>query len=183
MSTQWLYDRLAIEWQQWLPGAAQQSTIRRGGHYTVLAQPGFRIIAMNNMDCYNFNFWLLYTRNEAVFHLQWLHDTLLAAERANERVHLIYHIPSGGGSCFKWWSREFRRIVDRFHRIISGQFTGHSHRDEFNIFYASGNHNFAINYNWNGGATTTFSNVNPNYAVYFVDRTLFVSTGPTVFKS
>lgn len=74
----------------------------------------------------------------------------------------------------RFWSREYRRIIDRFHRIISGQFMGHSHRDEFNVFYAR-NTDFAINYAWNGGATTTYSNVNPNYILYYVDRTIFVS--------
>lgn len=52
---------------------------------------------------------------------------------------------------------------------------GHSHRDEFNVFYANANINFAVNYAWNGGATTTYSNVNPNYILYYVDRTLYVS--------
>jgi sphingomyelin phosphodiesterase len=75
----------------------------------------------------------------------------------------------------RWWSREFRRIIERFHRIVQGQFMGHSHRDEFNVFYANANINFAINYAWNGGATTTYSNVNPNYILYYVDRTIYVS--------
>jgi REP element-mobilizing transposase RayT len=117
----------------------------------------------------------MYTRDEAIHQMQWLHDTLLAAERAGEYVHLLYHIPSGGGSCIRWWSREFRRVVERFHNTISAQFTGHSHVDEFNVFHAAGNTNFAINVNWNGGATTTFSNVNPNYIKYYVDTTMFVS--------
>ncbi|KAG5672942.1 hypothetical protein PVAND_003029 [Polypedilum vanderplanki] len=170
LSVQWLYDYTATAWSSWLPAAAQ-ATIRRGGYYTVLHRPGFRIIALNNNDCYIYNWWILYSRDELRLQLQWLHDTLLAAEAAGERVHLLHHIPSGGGSCMRWWSREFRRIIERFHRIIQGQFVGHSHRDEFNVFYATANTNFAINYAWNGGATTTYSNVNPNYIKYFVDVT------------
>jgi hypothetical protein len=50
---------------------------------------------MNNNNCYIYDWWLMYTRAEAAFQLQWLHDTLLAAEAAGERVHLLYHIPSG----------------------------------------------------------------------------------------
>lgn len=117
----------------------------------------------------------MYDRAEVVNQMTWLHNTLLAAESAGEKVHILKHIGSGGGSALRWWSREYRRVIDRFHRIISGQFTGHSHRDEFVVYYARDNVNFAINYEWNGGATTTYSNVNPNYALYYVDRTLFVS--------
>ncbi|XP_070497838.1 sphingomyelin phosphodiesterase-like [Chironomus tepperi] len=171
LSVHWLYEHAASAWASWLPASAL-TTVRAGGYYTVLNRPGFRIIAMNNNDCYVYNWWILYSRNEVAAQLQWLHNTLLAAEAANEYVHIVHHIPSGGGSCLRWWSREYRRIIDRFHRIISGQFMGHSHRDEFNVFYAR-NTDFAVNYAWNGGATTTYSNVNPNYVVYHVDNQIF----------
>jgi hypothetical protein len=117
----------------------------------------------------------MYSRDEAIHHLNWLHDTLLAAEAAGEKVHILAHIFPGGNSCFRWWSQNYRRIVERFHRIISGQFNGHSHRDDFNIYYASNNINLAINYAWNAGATTTYTDLNPSYSLYYVDRVLFVS--------
>jgi sphingomyelin phosphodiesterase len=109
----------ATTWQRhgWLSGDAV-NTVRAGGFYTVLVRPGFRIIGLNNNDCYIYNWWVMYSRNEAQSNMQWLHDTLLAAERNNERVHILKHIPSGGGSCFKFWSREYRRVIDRFHMII-----------------------------------------------------------------
>lgn len=151
-----------------------QATIRRGGYYTVLHNPGFRIIALNNNDCYRYNWWVMYSRDEVASQLQWLHNTLLAAENANEKVHILTHIFPGGGSCFRWWSQQYRRVIERFHQTISGQFYGHSHRDDFSVFYANNNINLAINNAWNGGATTTYSNINPNYAFYYVDRVLYV---------
>jgi hypothetical protein len=54
VSTQWLYKLAADLWSQWLPVEAKE-TILRGGFYTALAQPGFRIIALNNNVCYTFN--------------------------------------------------------------------------------------------------------------------------------
>jgi hypothetical protein len=159
---------------QFLPPSTQP-TIRRGGYYTVLHSPGFRIIALNNNDCETYNFYNMYSRDEVINQLNWLHNTLLAAEAAGEKVHIVTHIFPGGGSCFRWWSQNYRRLIERFHRIISGQFYGHSHADEFNVFYANDNINLAINYAWNGGSTTTYSNWNPNYVVYYVDRVLFVS--------
>lgn len=117
----------------------------------------------------------MYSRTEIAENLQWLHTTLLAAEANHERVHILKHIPSGGGSCFKFWSREYRRIIDRFHMIIGAQFEGHSHRDEFEIFYDSPTAQHAVNVAWNGGSATAFGAVNPNYVLYRVDRTHYVS--------
>ncbi|CAO1438478.1 unnamed protein product [Diamesa hyperborea] len=172
ISTQWLYDYSANAWNSWLPASALQ-TVRRGGYYTVSPFPGFRVIAINNNDCYTFNFWILYSRDEIAEQLQWLHDTLLAAERAGEKVHILAHVPSGEGSCYKPWSREYRRVIDRFHMTISAQFNGHTHLDEFNVFYSSSDARHAVNVAWNGGGTTPYHWVNPNYIMYYVDRQIY----------
>jgi sphingomyelin phosphodiesterase len=78
----------------WISGN-EVNTVRAAGYYTTLIRPGFRLIALNNNDCYIYNWWVMYSRTEIQATMQWLHDTLLAAERANERVHIIKHIPSG----------------------------------------------------------------------------------------
>lgn len=54
VSTQWLLDLAAEEWSRWLPNATQ-TTIRRGGYYTVLVNEGFRIVALNSNVCYTLN--------------------------------------------------------------------------------------------------------------------------------
>mgnify|MGYP002655320114 CR=1 FL=1 len=166
----------ADTWQRhgWLSGTAI-NTVRAGGYYTALVRPGWRVIGLNNNDCYIYNWWVMYSRTEIQANLQWLHNTLLAAEQANERVHILKHIPSGGGSCFKYWSREYRRIIDRFHMIIGAQFNGHSHLDEFEIYYDSPIAQHAVNVAWNGGGATAYHSVNPNYILYYVDRVHYVS--------
>lgn len=132
------------------------------------------MIGLNNNVCATYNWWLLYSRSDALHSIQWLHDTLLAAERANERVHILKHHPAGGGGCVQFWSREYRRVIDRFHRTIGAQFTGHSHRDEFEIFYDSATSTHAINVAWNGGAATGYVGINPNYVLYHVDPVHYV---------
>lgn len=104
-------------------------------------------------------------------HLQWLHDTLLEAEANEEMVHILIHRPNGGGDTYRFWSREYTRIIDRFHHIITGQFCGHSHKNELHLFYDRANASYATNVIYNGGSLTTFSFVNPNYVVYYVDKT------------
>lgn len=175
-STQWLYTFLANEWAKWLPESAL-TTVRAGGYYTILVKPGFRIITINNNDCYTYNWWLLYEPSFPRTQLQWLHDTLLAAERAGEKVHILGHVPPGDSTCFKVYSREYRRIVERFWNTISAQFAGHTHADEFNIFYSRQNPSQALNVMWNGGSTTAFNDVNPNYRMYTMDQTTYQING------
>uniref|UniRef100_A0A182P3A7 Sphingomyelin phosphodiesterase n=1 Tax=Anopheles epiroticus TaxID=199890 RepID=A0A182P3A7_9DIPT len=166
-STNWLYHLSADLWSQWLPRAAEQ-TIRLGGYYTALVRPGFRVIALNNNDCYTFNWWILFQPDALKGQLQWLHDVLLQAERANEKVHILAHLPISS-DCFSVWQREYRRILERFRDTISAQFHGHTHKDEFNVFYGSENPEFAVGVAWNGGSGTTHTDVNPNYVVYYVN--------------
>lgn len=174
LSSAWIYDFHSTAWANFLP-AETSETVLRGGFYSVSPLPGFRIIAMNNNLCYVNNHWILYDPSYLAEHLQWLHDELLAAETANEKVHILAHVPSGTGTCFNIWAREYRRIVERFHDIISGQFNGHTHRNEFNVFYSLENPQYAINSAFNGGSATAYSNVNPNIVVYTVDDNNYVS--------
>uniref|UniRef100_A0A182ITL9 Sphingomyelin phosphodiesterase n=1 Tax=Anopheles atroparvus TaxID=41427 RepID=A0A182ITL9_ANOAO len=166
-STNWLYHLSADLWSHWLPRATQQ-TIRLGGYYTALVRPGFRVIALNNNDCYTFNWWILYQPDALRTQLQWLHDVLLQAERAGEKVHILAHLPISS-DCFSVWQREYRRILERFRDTVSGQFHGHTHKDEFNVFYGAEQPQYAVGVAWNGGSGTAHTNVNPNYVVYYVN--------------
>ncbi|KAH8278475.1 hypothetical protein KR018_003847 [Drosophila ironensis] len=166
VSTKWLYEHLYNDWSKWLPEETKE-TILKGGYYTVSPKKGFRIISLNSNDCYTDNFWLYHSGTDKIPQLQWFHDTLLAAEKAGEYVHVLTHIPSGDGTCWSVWAREFSRCVTRFSSTISGIFTGHSHKDEIFVYYSEEGH--ATGIAWNGGAVTPYSNKNPNYRVYDLD--------------
>ena len=47
-------------------------------------------------------------------HLQWLVNELQAAELAEEKVWILGHIPPGDTDCLPTWSRNYRRIINRF---------------------------------------------------------------------
>lgn len=108
--------------------------------------------------------------------LQWLYETLLNAEKMNEYVHILGHVPPNTASCVYAWNREYNKIVIRFAHIINGQFFGHTHRDEFNIFYSNNENNesMAVNVAWNGGSGTSFIGLNSNYRIYFAAPETFV---------
>ena len=65
------------------------------------------------MNNWLFDRWLFYNPKDQDGQLQWLAETLLQAEAAGEKVHILGHIPSGDSQCYRTWSREFHKIVDR----------------------------------------------------------------------
>ncbi|XP_058443150.1 sphingomyelin phosphodiesterase 1-like isoform X2 [Malaya genurostris] len=173
LNSKYLYDYITNEWVEWLDDESVNDTLAEGGYYSILSPLGHRVIALNNNFCFVRNYWLLFSNDYFVQHLQWLHDILLLAEHAGEKVHILGHLPSYDNNCYIGWTREYRKIVERFAHIIQGQFNGHSHVDEFNVYYRKDDPTAAVNVAWNGGATTTFSQKNPNYKVFYVDRVSF----------
>lgn len=116
--------------------------------------------------------WLHYKPNYMKDQLEWLRDTLKAAETGGEKVHILGHVPPNNYASAYVWNREYRRVVLRYAHIISGQFNGHTHRDEFSIFYSE--HDVAVNVAWNGGSGTTYAALNSNYRIYHANSKNFV---------
>ena len=58
--------------------------------------------------------WLLINSTDPGNQLNWLIKELQSAENAGEKVHIIGHIPPGHSDCFKTWSYNFHKIVNRF---------------------------------------------------------------------
>lgn len=178
LSSEWVYDFHANQWAGSILPEETRETIRNGGYYTVLAREGLRIIALNNNECFHINHWMIYDPSYLTVQLNWLNEQLFAAEEAGEKVHILLHLPGGEGTCLNAWTREYRRIVDRYWDTISAQFNGHTHRDEFYVFYDLDNPDFAVNVEFNGGSVSPYFDVNPNYIVYNVDDNNFVSISP-----
>ncbi|XP_066583446.1 sphingomyelin phosphodiesterase-like [Prorops nasuta] len=166
-SMEWLYRTLADLWigYGWLPESTR-ATVLKGGYYTVSPRQGFRIISLNNNLCYVYNWWLFYQPQDPSDQLQWLADTLLKAENDAEFVHILAHIPPGDADCFSTCRREYLKIINRFKHIVTAQFNGHTHNDELQVIYEAQSLAKPINVAWNGGSTTTFANLNPNYKIY-----------------
>ncbi|KAH8271353.1 hypothetical protein KR018_007389 [Drosophila ironensis] len=163
LKVDWLYQHVWSLWKKWLPAEAE-ATVLQGGYYTTTPIEGHRIVALNSMDCYLYNWWLYYNATLIKGQLQWFHDTLLAAETAGETVHVLTHIPSGDGDCWSEWATEYNRVLTRFSNIITGVFSGHTHKDEMNLHYSDEGHATVIN--WNGGSLTPYTHTNPNYRIY-----------------
>jgi len=171
----WLYDELDLLWRRWLPDSTSP-TVRRGAFYSVLASPGFRIISLNMNYCNNKNWWLLLNSTDPAQELQWLIYELQSAELKGEKVHILGHIPPGHSDCLKVWSHNYYRIVNRYEATIAGQFFGHTHFDEFEVFYDETYRGRASSVAYIGPSVTPYYGLNPGYRIYHVDGNYAGST-------
>lgn len=165
-SSQWLYEAMAKAWEPWLPADALH-TLRIGGFYALTPRPGLRLISLNMNFCSRENFWLLINSTDPAGQLQWLVEELQAAENRGDKVHIIGHIPPG--HCLKSWSWNYYKIIARYENTLAGQFFGHTHVDEFEIFYDEETLSRPLAVAFLGPSATTFINLNPGYRVYQID--------------
>ncbi|XP_051973403.1 sphingomyelin phosphodiesterase-like [Xyrauchen texanus] len=166
LSSQWLYDTMAKEWAHWLPKDALE-TIRHGGFYTAEVERGLRVVSLNMNFCARENFWLMVNSTDPADQLQWLIHILQQAENKGEKVHIIGHIPPG--LCLSSWSWNYYHIVNRYESTITGQFFGHTHVDEFQMFYDEETLSRPLGVAFIAPSVTTYVNLNPGYRVYYVD--------------
>ena len=57
----------------------------------------------------------------------------------------------------------------RFENTIMAQFYGHTHNDEFIVFYDSATNSRATNIGFLSPSVTTYKGLNPSYRLYTVD--------------
>ncbi|XP_067010810.2 sphingomyelin phosphodiesterase [Anabrus simplex] len=164
----WLYDELDSQWRKWLP-ASVSPTVRRGAFYSVLVRPGFRVISLNMNYCNNKNWWLLINSTDPAKELQWFIYELQSAEMKGEKVHVIGHIPPGHSDCLKVWSRNYYKIINRYEGTITAQFFGHTHFDEFELFYDTKDLGRPVSVAYIGPSVTPYYDLNPGYRLYYVD--------------
>lgn len=105
---------------------------------------------------------------------------LQAAEDAGERVWLFAHVLSGwdGSNPLANPSNLFYQIVERYSpHVIANIFFGHTHEDEFMIYYANNGTNqnlsSALNTGWIGPSVTPLTNLNSGFRLYEVDTESF----------
>ncbi|KAG8195711.1 hypothetical protein JTE90_002974 [Oedothorax gibbosus] len=165
-SIQWLHEEVTKAWGRWLPKSAQR-TLREGMYYAVKINPNLRLISLNMNYCNSQNWWMLLNSTDPGRELEWLVHQLQDAEFRGEKVHIIGHIPPGHMDCLPVWSANYYRIINRFESTVRGQFFGHSHLDELEVFYDDDQR--PTNVAYIGPSVTTYDGVNPSYRIYTVD--------------
>ncbi|EDO31208.1 predicted protein, partial [Nematostella vectensis] len=167
-SNSWLRNELAKDWGNWLPEYTM-STIKKGAFYSVLVSKGLRIVSINMNYCNNMNWWLLLDSIDPAGQLQWLVDTLQESEDNGEKVHIIGHIPPGSSDCLKAFSWNYYSIINRYQSTVTAQFFGHTHSDEFEVFYDEKTRRIPISFAFLGPSVTPYQFHNPGYRIYDID--------------
>ena len=101
--------------------------------------------------------------------LPWLYDVLFDAEKNGEKVHIISHAPPGDHTAISGWGQNWAKIVDRFANTISAQFYGHTHNDQFIVWYDLETNSVPINVGYVCPSVTTYTGLNPSYRIYTLD--------------
>ena len=166
----------------------------RGAYFSTVVKPGLKVISLNMNYCNNQNWWLLLNTTDPADELTWLIHELQSSELLEEKVLIIGHIAPGGNDCLQVWSQNYYRIINRYESTISAQFFGHSHTDEFQLFYdeaaareesvMESKARFALiqksfdrfrptNVAYISPSVTTFGGVNPGYRIYTIHPETF----------
>lgn len=178
----WNYDHVASLWQHnnWI---TQEASSQARMHYAAYSinhpkYPKLRIITLNTDFWYRSNYLnLINTTNpDNSGNLKFLADELQAAEDSHERVWILGHVLTGwdGSNPLPNPTDLFYQIIARYSpHVIAAVFFGHTHEDQFMIYYGHNGTNrdaaSALNVGWIGPSLTPLSNVNAGYRMYEVD--------------
>lgn len=103
--------------------------------------------------------------------MTWFARELFKAERNNEKVQIVAHLPGGGGETLERWAVNYYNLINRFEDTIVGQFVGHTHSELYWLTFEnmedSSSRPTSIAYS--APSATTYSDFFPAYRVYTID--------------
>ena len=202
----WNYDLLSSIWHDnaWLNSTESAFAAAHYGAYAHTTADGLRVISINTDFWYKnnvFNYWN-FTNPDTSGVLAFLANELSACESRGQRAWVIGHVLSGydGTDTLPNASALFYSIVRRFSpRTIAGIFFGHTHKDQFQIFYdflpnsasvkngKTYRDTTMIDYTkplmtaFIGPSITPLTGYNSGYQLYQVDRSTFSVTGKQTY--
>jgi 3',5'-cyclic AMP phosphodiesterase CpdA len=181
----WNADLMAELWSDfnWIDWDQAQVAKTHYTGYSVNLKSGLKIVAFNSNAWYQKNDYAYINTVEdpdyfGVF--EFLVGELLEAEKNDQRVWLIFHIPISQ-TMLPPQAKLFTDLVERFSPYtLAHIFNGHTHRDEFQILYKNNNgtveshiENDAVNFAYITQAVTPWVENNPAWRYYEIDTKTF----------
>lgn len=177
-STEWLYDELLNQWNEWIPDE-YKDLFRKYGYYTRVDN-NKRFIVLNMNYCARLNFWNVLQYRDMGNMLNWLQYELQNATTAGQQVYIVGHIAPDEDECSTHWVLAYRKILQIYKNIIRGQFFGHTHLDEIRIYYTEKKEPISVAYL--APSVTTYFNVYPAFRFYSTDpETGFITDFQTFY--
>lgn len=180
---QWNVDLMSDLWisNGWLP--KNQSSFMKSHYsgFSTVTDRGLKVIALNSNCYYPSNNWAyinLLEEPDLFGQWQFLIDELVESESQNQRVWIMAHVPSSSDA-LPIQSQIFAKIVERFSPYtIANIFYGHTHRDQFHIYYSSNSSDTkeiedVVNMSWVSQSITPLTENNPSWRYYEVEDESF----------
>lgn len=136
------------------------------GFYSSLFKDNLRIISLNSLLCDTMNFLLIQNPTDPGNQVSWLENELRTAEKNNEKVIIIGHIPLTHSTFPAQCSLRLNALIDRFSDTIIANLFGHTHEDGFHIVTEYFNSTNPISICLTTPSLTTYSYKNPRFRVY-----------------
>jgi sphingomyelin phosphodiesterase len=162
----------------WFTHKEADQVSRHYGGYSVSPRKGLRIITLNTDFWYKANIYnyINSSNPDTSGILRFLTDELEMASRRGERVWIVGHVLTGwdGSNPMANPTNLFYQIVDHYSpRTIAHIFFGHTHEDQFNVFYSNnGTERTTLNakaVSFMSPSITPGTNVNSALRFYHVD--------------
>ena len=164
-----LLKNMADLYKEYLDDQAYES-FKKFGYYSMKHKDtNLRIIGLNCLICDTFNFYLIANQKDAKEEFKWLEKTLREAEKNNEFVYILDHIPINGNFYLTECALRMRALIDRFEYNIRGYFTGHTHVDDVVVVKTYFEPRRPITLNYVAPALTTYPYVYPSFRQYIID--------------
>ena len=147
------------------------------GYFSMLHKnTNLRMVSLNCILCNSMNFNLIGDSLQAAKMFKWLENVLEKAEKNNERIYLLDHISMFSSQHSYDCTIRLKILLERYKNIISGYFSGHSHRDELTLVKEYQNPKKYSVINYICPSLTTYPEYWPSYRIYQADsETKFVS--------
>lgn len=180
----WDWDYVSKLWESehWINSSMADTVRTHYGGYSISPRQGLRVISFNTDFWYNGNAFAFINTSDPDMSgvLRFVTDELQAAEDANERAWVVGHVLPGwdGYSSLDAPTNLFYQIVSRYSHTIAAMFFGHTHEDEFSVFYHNTNGNSssasrktedAVAVSFISPSITPLTNMNPGIRVLEVD--------------
>ena len=147
------------------------------GYYTMLYKDtNLRLVSLNCILCNSMNFHLWGDSLQVAKMFKWLENVLSEAEKKGERIYLLDHIPMYTSQHSYECTMRLKILLERYQNIISGYFSGHTHRDELTLVKEYHNPKKYSIINYICPSLTTYPEYWPSYRIYQADsNTKFVN--------
>ncbi|QNP96369.1 Putative sphingomyelin phosphodiesterase asm-3 [Yarrowia lipolytica] len=177
----WNAELSAKMWKDfgWINETTEAQAEHTYGSFAVTTKRGLRVISLDSNLWYSgnyYNFWNITDPDPSgLFH--WLVDELLLCEKLGQKAWIMAHIPAQDLGATGWNSEVFRQVIRRFSpHVIAATFFGHTHADQFNLFYEKDNvwtEESALAVGWITQSVTPVDLYNPAWRYYEVDTKTF----------